>query len=210
MDPSTTSFFAVALVSLIAVVSPGPDFFIVFRNSLVYSRNAGYATAVGITIALIVHLSYTLVGIGVVIAESPFLYTAIRYSGVGYLFYIGVNGIVASFKPSTSSSLHLSKAAVQISLSKAFMQGFWTNLLNPKAAVFFISLFSQFINADTSMTTAIEYAFINWAIALGWFLLLSYLLTHQIVSQRIEQFRVYIDRVMGGVLIALGAKLLFV
>jgi threonine/homoserine/homoserine lactone efflux protein len=83
-------------------------------------------------------------------------------------------------------------------------------LLNPKAAIFFISLFSQFINANTPFDTRIAYGSITWSITLGWFLLLSYLLTHQKVVKRIDKFRIYIDRIMGGVLMLLGVKMFFV
>ena len=207
---SSTSFLAVALISLIAAISPGPDFFIVFKNSLVHSRKAGYLTAFGVSMAIIVHLSYTLIGIGVLIAESPFLYGILKYSGVAYLFYIGLKGIISSFKQSSSVALDCAQEANQISPLAAFMQGFWTNLLNPKAAIFFISLFSQFIDTNTPYIIGIEYRAITWSIALGWFLLLSYLLTHKQIIGRIDQFRIYVDRIMGGILMALGLKMLFV
>lgn len=205
-----TNFLALAIISFIAAVSPEPDFFIVFRNSLIYSRKAGFMTAFGISSALIVHLSYTLIGIGVLIEENPFLYALLKYLGVAYLFYIGLKGMISSFKPSRSTLTEYTRDKKQISDIAAFMQGFWTNLLNPKAALFFISLFSQFINADTSILVGIEYGLINWAIGLGWFLLLSFLLTQKQVTGRIDIFRIYIDRVMGGVLMLLGFKMLFI
>ena len=207
---SSTSFLAVAFISLIAAISPGPDFFIVFRNSLVYSRKAGILTAFGVSMAIIIHLTYTLVGIGVLIAESPFLYAILKYSGVAYLFYIGLKGIISSFHPSSSIGVDCPKAANQISASAAFMQGFWTNLLNPKAAIFFISLFSQFIDTNTPTLIGIGYGVITWSIALGWFVFLSYLLTHQEVIGRIDHFRMYVDRIMGGILMGLGFKMLFI
>lgn len=205
---SSTTFLAVAFISLIAAISPGPDFFIVFRNSLVYSRKAGIMTTFGISAAIIIHLTYTLVGIGVLIAEDPFLFALVKYSGVAYLLYIGLKGIIASFKPAPFVALECSKASNQIAPSAAFMQGFWTNLLNPKAAIFFISLFSQLIDASTPMLIAVAYGAINWSIALGWFILLSCLLTHQKVVGRIDRYRAYVDRVMGGVLMMLDFKML--
>jgi RhtB (resistance to homoserine/threonine) family protein len=207
MEPN---FLAITVISLIAAISPGPDFFIVFRNSLVYSRRAGFLTAFGVSSALVIHLSYTLIGIGVLIEESPFLYALLKYSGVAYLFYIGLKGIISSFKPASSALKEYTRAKVQISDFAAFMQGFWTNLLNPKAALFFISLFSQFIDSNTPIIVGIEYGLINLAIVLGWFLLLSYLLTQKQVTGRIDTFRIYIDRIMGGILMLLGFKMLFI
>ncbi len=205
-----SSLLAVAFVSLIAAISPGPDFCIVLKNSLSHSRKAGLLTAVGVAVALIIHLSYTLLGIGVVIAESPFLYALIKYAGVGYLFYIGLSSIIASYKKAPSIEVNFAKSDNQITSLKAFTQGFLTNALNPKAAIFFISLFSQFIEPTTPMINRFEYVFVNWSVSLGWFLFLSYLVTAKKFLGKIDQFRLYIDRIMGGALMILGLKLLIV
>ena len=205
-----SSLLAVAFVSLIAAISPGPDFCIVLKNSLSHSRKAGLLTAVGVAVALIIHLSYTLLGIGVVIAESPFLYALIKYAGVGYLFYIGLSSIIASYKKAPSIEVNFAKSDNQITSLKAFTQGFLTNALNPKAAIFFISLFSQFIEPTTPMIIRFEYVIVNWSVSLGWFLFLSYLVTAKKFLGKIDQFRLYIDRIMGGALMILGLKLLIV
>lgn len=209
MEP-IPSFLTVAIISLIAAISPGPDFFIVFRNSLVYSRKGGFLTALGVSTAIIIHLAYTLIGIGVLIAESTFAYTLLKYSGIAYLFYIGLKGIISSFKHSPSVMNDHRKVINQPSNFTVFMQGFWTNLLNPKAAMFFISLFSQFIDANTPFVVGIEYGFIAWSITLGWFCLASYMLTHQFIIRKIDRYRTYIDRIMGSILLMLGFKMLFV
>ncbi len=207
---SYASLLAIAFVSLIAAVSPGPDFFIVLKNSLSHSRKAGFLTAFGVSIALLVHLSYTLLGLGVVIAESPLLFAMIKYAGVGYLFYIGLSSIIDSFKKRNSLKRDFSKDKGGITSLQAFKQGFLTNLLNPKAAVFFISLFSQFIDSTTPMLLRLEYAIINWTVTLSWFLLVSYLFTAKKLMGKIDQFSLHIDRIMGGVLMILGLKLLFI
>lgn len=205
-----SSLSSVAIVSLLAAVSPGPDFFIVLRNSLSYSRKIGLWTALGVSFGLFVHLTYTLVGLGIIIAESQILYSLLKYVGVAYLIYIGLSGLISSFKNSAKLDLKYSKSENQISSYKAVRQGFLTNLLNPKAAVFFVSLFSQFIDASTPLILRIEYAFINWSITLTWFLFLSFLITSKTFIGKINQFQVYIDRIMGGALIFLGMKLMFV
>lgn len=205
-----SNLIAVAVVSLLAAISPGPDFFIVLRNSLSYSRKSGLLTALGVSLALIVHLSYTLVGLGILIAESPFLYTLLKYTGVGYLFFIGSSSLISSFRNSNTLDLGCHKSRHQISALTALRQGFLTNLLNPKAAIFFISLFSQFIDSTTPIFLRVEYAFINWSITLSWFLFLSYLITSRGFIGKIHRFRIYIDRIMGGALMLLGVKLLFI
>lgn len=206
----SSNFLAVAAISLIAAVSPGPDFFIVFRNSLVYSRKAGIFTAIGVSMAIFIHLTYTLIGIGVLIAKTPMMYDLLKYIGAIYLLYLGFKGIISSFKQSDSITNEYNKEVVQISDSSAFMQGFWTNLLNPKCAIFFVSLFSQFIDNFTPFAIGLEYGLITWSIILGWFCFLAYMLTQEFLLKRINQFRIYIDRVMGGALMMLGFKILYV
>lgn len=202
------SFLAIGFVSLIGAISPGPDFCIVLQNSLSHSRKAGLYAACGVSIGLLVHLSYTLVGLAVVIAESPFLYHCMTYIGVAYLFYIGLNNIIGSFKKSSSDADRFLKLENQISNFKSFSQGFLTNLLNPKAALFFISLFSQFINPNTTILVRVELALINWVITISWFLFLAYLVTTEKILGKMDHFKVYVNRVMGSVLISLGLKLL--
>lgn len=205
-----SGLLTIAVVSLLAAISPGPDFFIVLRNSMVYSRRCGLMTALGVSAALIVHLSYTLVGIGLLIAESPFLYTLLKYVGVLYLFYLGTRGLLSSFKMGSASQEAYTKSATELSSRSAFMQGVLTNVLNPKCALFFISLFSQFIDPSTPLLVRVEYAIVNWSISLGWFVFLVLLVTGKMIHGKLHAFRVYIDRVMGSALIFLGFKLLLV
>lgn len=206
---SEMKLVAVGLVSLVAAISPGPDFFIVLRNSLSYSRRAGMVTALGVSLALTIHITYSLLGIGVLIAESQLIYNLVKYTGAIYLFYLGCSSLKSSFKSVENIQLKDSKGIEHISNWQALSQGFLTNLLNPKCALFFISLFSQFIDAHTSALVRFEYAAINWSISLGWFLLLSYLVTASWFIDRINAFRMTIDRVMGFGLIFLSMKILF-
>jgi len=204
-----TNLLVVGSVSLLAAISPGPDFLIVVRNNLVYSRRSGYFTALGVSLALIVHLFYTLVGIGVLIAESPLIYNLIKYAGILYLFYLGFTSIYSSLKKTEEMNLKYSKSQEDLPPLKAIQQGFLTNLLNPKCALFFISLFSQFISPETPWTHRIEYAVVNWSVTLLWFCFLSYIITGKFLASRMDRFRNSIDRIMGALLMLLSARMLF-
>jgi len=206
---NASNLLTVALVSFLAVVSPGPDFLIVVKNSLTYSRKIGFLTTIGISLALLIHLSYTLIGIGMVMTEGSILYLILKYCGAGYLFYIGVKGLLSSFKKQNHLNFANSGQVATLSHAAALKQGFLTNLLNPKCALFFISFFSQFVLASTPLALKISYACINWAITLSWFFALSYLITGKFILTRIDRFRLYVDRVMGIVLIAVSLKLIF-
>lgn len=203
-----TSLLTVAFVSLLAAISPGPDFFVVVKNSLSYSRKTGFLTALGVSLALLIHISYTLIGIGLLITEGSIIYLLLKYAGAGYLFYVGCKGFISSFKKQQALDLCYAGNVTVLSPINALKQGFLTNLLNPKCALFFVSLFSQFIVVGTPLSLKIGFACINWSITLGWFLFLSYLITGNFIMSRIGSFRMYIDRVMGCVLMLLSLKLI--
>lgn len=84
-----TQFLTVAVVHLFAVMSPGPDFAVVTKNSLLHSRKTGIYTSLGIALGISVHIAYSLLGIGLVISKSAVLFSIIKYLGAGYLVYIG-------------------------------------------------------------------------------------------------------------------------
>ena len=132
----------------------------------------------------------------------------LKYAGAGYLFYIGCKGFISSFKKQQTLDLCYAGNVTLLSPINALKQGFLTNLLNPKCALFFVSLFSQFIVVGTPLSLKIGFACINWSITLGWFLFLSYLITGNFIMSRIGSFRMYIDRVMGCVLMLLSLKLI--
>lgn len=198
----------VTLVSLLGAISPGPDFFIVVKNSLSYSRKMGFLTTCGISVALLAHLSYSVIGLGVLIASSPLISYLLKYGGAGYLFYLGCKSLLASFKSQATLEFKYAGNVPMISRASAFKQGFLTNLLNPKCALFFVSLFSQFIHIDTPLTLKLGMASINWFISFGWFLFVSYLITGRLITPYISQFRMYIERVMGCVFMLLSLKIL--
>lgn len=196
----------VAVVSLLAAMSPGPDFFIVLKNSMSYSRRIGILTAIGICMALFVHLSYTMVGIGLLMSEGSLFYNLVKYCGATYLFYLGSKNFYYSFKKKEKKEVVIDTQS--ISAQAAFRQGFLTNLLNPKCALFFVSLFSQFVMEGTSFFVKIEYALINWTVSLFWFIALSYLVTTKALTTKIGQFQTIIDRLMGAALMLLSLKVL--
>lgn len=121
--------------------------------------------------------------IPVLIHHSAFIFHLFLYAGVIYLFYIGAKGLISSFKH--SSDVEYSAASEMITSSTALKQGFLTNLLNPKAAMFFISLFSQFIDPSTPIILRFEYVAVNWIVAIGWFFFLAYLVTAKSLMNKV-------------------------
>jgi threonine/homoserine/homoserine lactone efflux protein len=199
-------FLTIALVHLVAVASPGPDFAIVVRNSVAYGRRIALFTSVGIGAAILLHVAYSLVGLSVVIATTPWLFKTFSYLAAAYLLYLAVGALRSS--PTTDAMPDNKKVAgAMISPKKALWMGFLTNGLNPKATLFFLSLFTAIISIDTPFSVKLGYG-IYLAIATGlWFCFLSYMLSTSKVAEFIGKKGYWLDRAMGVLLVGLAVKL---
>ncbi len=200
-----TQFLTVALVHILAAMSPGPDFAIVTRNSLVYSRKVGVYTALGIALGLLVHIAYSLLGIGFLITQSILVFNIIKYIGAGYLLYIGYKALLS--KPVAEAEEKVaSQKATDISAWSAIKIGFLTNALNPKATMFFLAVFTQVIDPATPMWVQLVYGLEMIVATFAWFSIVAYLFSNYLLKQKLLKVRHRIDHVMGVVLIALGIK----
>ncbi|AIF99029.1 MAG TPA: LysE family translocator [Alteromonas australica] len=199
-------FITIALVHLVAVASPGPDFAVVVRHSVAYGRRIAIYTSVGIGFAILLHVAYSLVGLSVVIATTPWLFTTFSYLAAAYLVYLAI-GALRSGPPKDEKVDAPAVESQTISVKRALWVGFLTNGLNPKATLFFLSLFTAIISVDTPFMVKAGYG-IYLAFATGlWFCFLSYLLSTSKVAQLIGKKGYWLDRAMGVLLVGLAAKL---
>lgn len=195
-------WLAVISITIFATISPGPDFAMVSRNALTLSRRAGIFTAIGIGAGVLVHVSYTLLGIGILIRETPALFNILKLAGAAYLIWLGA-GMLISRK--NDDQVAADKTAV--SDISALRTGFLTNVLNPKTTIFIVSLFMQVVQTDTPLTTRIAYGlFISLAHVL-WFSVVSLFFGAPKVQKRIFGIRHWIDRIFGALLISFGVIL---
>ncbi|PAV25762.1 lysine transporter LysE [Tamilnaduibacter salinus] len=196
-------FATVALVHLLAVASPGPDFAVVLRQALMQHRANALWTAVGIGLGILVHVAYSLLGIGLIIQQSVMLFTALKTVGALYLTWIAIQCLRSG--PATLDTGETMPTAQ--SAGKAFRLGFLTNLLNPKATLFFVSLFSVVISPATPIATQTFYG-VYMALATGlWFALVALFFTLPAVRRAFARFGHWLDRLMGGVLLLLAGRL---
>lgn len=202
-----TEFFTVALIHLLAVASPGPDFAIVVRESVAFGRRAGVFTALGVGAGIFVHVAYSLLGIGLIVSQSIVLFNALKWLAAAYLLYIGIKALRA--KPAGPASAELSLEQAARSPRAAFVTGFVTNGLNPKATLFFLSLFTVVIDPHTPLAVQAGYGlYLALATAL-WFCLVAMLFSQPRVRAGFTRLGHWFDRLMGAVLIGLGVKLAF-
>jgi RhtB (resistance to homoserine/threonine) family protein len=195
-------FLTVVLVHLLAVISPGPDFVMISRNSLVYSRQVGIYSSIGLALGILVHVTYSLVGIGLIISRSILLFSIMKIIGAGYLIYLGLQ-CLKSKSETIESSIESKK---DLGPLKAVRMGFLTNALNPKATLFFLALFTQVIDPHTPKFIQTLYGIEMSVATFLWFTFVALILSHKSVKGWFSAVQHYVERAFGIILIALGIK----
>ena len=144
---SMNDFLIFAFASLMLNITPGNDMLYVATRSTSQGIKAGIISSLGVMAGCLVHLLAAVVGLSAIIANSALAFSVIKYLGAAYLFYLGIKSIL--------SKLNLFKVDEKLekkSLLKIFQQGAFTNVLNPKVALFFLAFLPQFVHPDKGNT----------------------------------------------------------
>lgn len=205
------SYYLFVLTALAATILPGADFAMVTKNTLTLGRKAGQATALGISSGLIVHTTAAVLGLSVIIAKSAFLFGLVKYAGAAYLFYIGITSLISrvqgDISPAASDTPAEAPAAIY-SFKTCFAQGALSNTLNPKVAIFYMTLLPQFVDpAKDAYLQLVILGLTSVILALIWFLFLAGALDYIRVWFNKPMFRSIFQRLTGLMLISFGVKL---
>lgn len=204
--------YFIELISLMAIfsfaiVSPGADLAMVMRQAVVHGRRQAIITSFGIGASLMLHVTYTILGLGLIVSQSVYLFNLVKWLGVAYLIYIGVKALRAGRTEIIISEQTESGAGRRQTASKAFMLGFAANALNPKAVFFFLSIFSTVVSAHTPMAIKFGYGMVMATCLILWFVGVSAFMTTPRMRSAFSRASKWIDRTSGMVFIALGIKL---
>lgn len=194
------------VIAIFMAISPGSDFVMVSRNSIFYGRKSGWYSAVGISLAIWVHVAYSIAGLAVIISNSVFLFSVLKYLGAAYLIYIGWK----TFSSKSIVTVDKQKEVQKISNFSSFKMGFVSNVLNPKTTIFFLSVFTQVVTPETPIWIQLIYGLIISIAHLVWFILVSYMFTHPALVKKFNKSKSLIEKLIGTVLIAFGVKVAFV
>lgn len=206
MQAFSVELVAVATITLLAVISPGPDFAFIVRTCLKRGRRAGYLAALGIGMGISLHVAYTLLGFGLLMTHHAWLLEVIRYLGAMYLIWLGITAWWAKRHQSFSNTTEESPEPGN-EFWPPFWQGLLCNALNPKAMLFIVALFSQVVASTTAFSIQLGYgAFIALA-HVCWFALLARLLAAPAFQDRLRHVGHYLDKLVGGCLMALGIRM---
>ena len=199
-----SEFFLISLAHFFAVISPGPDFALVVRVSLRFGSIVGSWTSLGIGCGILLHVSYCLLGVAVLVSQSGLFLSILKILASLYLSYLAI-GILVSWRQSSYQDYvaTLDKSS-RPTIFTAWLNGFLTNGLNPKATLFFLALFSLVIDESTPVSVQAGYGIYLSAATVGWFVLLSNSVGHDSVRKKLVPVAPYIDLAMGIMLLVLA------
>ncbi len=206
-------FLTVMLAFGIGAVSPGPDFAMVLRQSIVHGRKTAIMTSAGIASAILVHGTYTVLGLGIVISQSLLLFTVVKFAGAAYLIWLGAGALMAPPPGEQEADAGYGDKSLHNhgkgqTRTRAYVIGFLTNLLNPKAVLFFVALFSVLVSSGTAIMWQGVYIVSMALLLFFWFALVSVFFTAKNVRAGFYRMGKWFNRVTGAALILLALRLL--
>jgi len=194
-------FFTVALLHFFAVSSPGPDFILVTRQAIKLGRKAAIYTSLGIGIGILIHSLAAITGLTLLISSNPYLFLCMKLAASLYLFYLGLMSIIQTSE--TGNNI----ATRDSSELNSFLIGFITNVLNPKAIIFFVTLFSIVLNNSTSAALLTFYGLYMSAATFLWFLLISYVFTNKNLIEKYFYVLPAFEKIIGILLIIIASQI---
>lgn len=199
-------FLLIASAHFLALLSPGPDFLLILQTALRLPLRYAFAVCAGIASANAVYLAAAVLGLETV-RQWPSLMLALRYLGAAYLLYIGILLLRAPMRPldngGPTSLLHVR------SLRRQFTLGFFSGMLNPKNAIFYLSLFTAMVSPQTSLAVRGLYGLWMAALVLFWDMGVAVLLGNNRMKTRLGDWMFRIEKVAGALLAVFGILLAF-
>ena len=213
-------FLTIVVAHALAVASPGPDFALVLRQSLAHGRRTAIWSSIGIGCGICVHIVYCLLGLGYFLKNSPEALAVVQYLGAAYLAWVGVQGLRTKARqtdidvgrglsPTSTETVGHKARPTGPTNRAAWTTGFLVNVLNPKAALFFISLFPLAVSVHTPKLVQAGYGLWMTVATAAWFSFVSVVFTREEVRRRFLHHGHWIDRALGLVFLGFAASLAF-
>ena len=203
------NYYLFVLMSIFLIILPGPDIAIATKNTVTVGRIGGLKTVLGTCCALLIHTSAAILGLSAIIVKSALLFSVFKYVGAVYLIYLGIKTLWSLKKKEEAASVEMNTKS-QFGNTSCFKQGFLTNILNPKVAVFFLTFLPQFVDPGSNTFLPFLIMGITYTILTAvWFLLYVYLINHISAFMKKPKTQNIIEGITGTILIGFGIKLVF-
>lgn len=196
-------YLILASITFVSMMSPGPDMMLIVKHSSARNRWPAVACITGICCGVLVHVSFSILGIAAVIAANTKLYSIMKFAGAGYLIYIGLKSLSsgAGFTVNKADKSDIKR------YSTPFRDGLICNVLNPKVTIFILAMFTQVIEPSTAVFDKVVYGlFIAFEAFIVWNIFVSFV-RMKLVLNLLQQYQVTIDRIVGVFLVSFGGVL---
>ena len=199
-------FLTVALLHFFAVASPGPDFVLVSQQSFRYGRTVAIWTSGGIALGILFHVAISLTGLSLLLQNQPDLFWYLKLAASLYIGYLGFVSLISK------ESVDLQKVSMEKGdrYLKSISKGFLINALNPKAFIFFITVFTLVINEGTGLFIKGLLGIYMSLATFIWFTFVSILLTNQIATERFKIAIPWLEKITGLFLIVLAIQIILI
>ena len=197
------NFTAFAFTALLFIMTPGMDTVFVLNKTISQGKTSGAYAALGVNAGIAVHTLFAALGLSILVAQSPYAFTAIKYVGAIYIIYLGIMQLRKRLDPIPVTGVIQNKTTRK----NNFTSGFMTNALNPKVALFFLAFFPQFI-APTQLQNPVPFLILGLTYAvmgIVWYLCLTYFAG--IFSQKLQSnpnTNVWINKISGVIFVLMG------
>ena len=205
-----SALFGIAVIHFFALISPGPDFFFVTQSAIRQSRKHALCAALGISLSILVWSICALGGLHFLFQKMVWLQQVLMLLGGLYLLYLGSLMLKSSFKtplPLTNSKAE-ALSIVQPSYLKLLLQGFFTNMANPKALIYFSSAFALAISPNAKLSEQSSLLALVFIESLLWFTVVAIIFSMPKMTTYYQKFAKWIDGVTGGIFISFGCLLI--
>jgi threonine/homoserine/homoserine lactone efflux protein len=211
MDFYITQFFGLFLLNFMNLISPGPETALMLHNSSYYSRKIGFYTGLGIVTSSLIHKTYSFLGFGTLIAQTPWLFQTVKYLGSTYLLYLGVRMLISRqhlANMNTTDNEYITRLKTMLP-QRAYRMGFMIDILCPSASLVFISIVAATVDPVTPLWIQLVYGGILILTSFIWYTLQSVVFSHQWIRRNLEKTGGWVNRLMGFYMIYFAIKLVF-
>lgn len=195
----------ITIVHLLAAASPGPDLIMVTQTSLTRGKAAGILCSLGIALGLAVHILYSSLGLAALVSQSAHYLSAIKCLAALYLIYLGIRGLRSKAHDSPNNNTQDAGGTSPLTIVS---HGFVCNVLNPKAPLYFLAVFSLVLSPSMPIHQIFIYG--SWMMILQflWFSSVATVLSQPLIRSRFQKTAHWIDRLFGALMLGLGLRLL--
>jgi threonine/homoserine/homoserine lactone efflux protein len=204
-----TTYTAFAAIAFLLVASPGPNLFLLIKNSPVLGARTGMLNIVGICIAILCHATLSLIGVSAIVLASATAFSVLKFLGAAYLVYLGIMALRdAWYGVGMDAKLDGATEVKQTTMVKALVEGWFTNILNPKPAMFYLAIFPQFLDPGSYMIApGLSLGALHAVIAALWYGLVVFAMDQVRALLRRPAIARGIKGATGLLLIGVGARL---